>query len=650
MLEKLFNDKRFIFIFTFLIEFILCIISINNQYKGSFLFPELAMAPVLGLMFGPVGALGEASGCLFYDILHGYSIVPSLLDFGILVFIGIITYKLWYTPIGKKEVTYLSIDSSHNLFKFIVIMFIISNIFMVLLTLIMTICPEITEIYSISQSFNVFPYSLNMFCFPLLFGIVFTKIFQMLKIPLQTPKKWISLIDIDNKYFAWAFVLIVVFTIINTILTMFTGNLISLKLIFCSITLLVTILFCINKLDVEVKEKNIKYTTVEEIIFIFLLILAIVLFNLFNDFQGVIDFLLNNPNHEISMIATISSISVLVILLALIHTVFIEKTITNPLYDLIDVLNESKAQEVINPKREESPKLQSYLDRNDDISRLVNSFMLLKSNIGSYLTQIKETSAEKERIETEFNVASHIQTNMIKTNFEEFSRDRNFEIFGFMKPAREVGGDFYDFFNIDEENVGFAIGDVCGKGIPATLLMVKTMYLIRNHNENNEDPEKAMSAVNNLSCERNDESLFITTFFGRLNLKTGKLSFVNAGHNPPLIRRNDNGNNYFEYLNIPSNFVLGVFEENEYEKQELNLKPGDMIFLYTDGITEANNKHQETYGENHLKETLNKYKDKSLEEIIEKIENDVYDFCEGENQFDDMTMLIIKYTGCENDG
>ena len=233
---------------------------------------------------------------------------------------------------------------------------------------------------------------------------------------------------------------------------------------------------------------------------------------------------------------------------------------------------------------------------------------------------------------------------MLKKDFDEFSKDKPFEISAFMSPAKKVGGDFYDFFYIDEEHIGFVIGDVSGKGIPATLFMVKTMYLIRNHSKFHDNLKEVYENVNNLSCQRNNEDLFVTSWFGKLNINTGKLIFVNAGHNQPLIKEKNN----FEYLNIRPDFVLGGIDGLDYEEHELNLNPGDMIFLYTDGITEANNNYQGFFGENRLKETLNKYCDESLNEILDKIKNEVYEFCDDEDQFDDMTMLIIKYNGCEN--
>ena len=308
-------------------------------------------------------------------------------------------------------------------------------------------------------------------------------------------------------------------------------------------------------------------------------------------------------------------------------------------------MEEYKIFKKINDKTASVSNLKKYLKNDNDISTLIKSYISMDNNIKQELKEIKKTTAKKEKIETKLNIASNIQRNMIKTNFDEFSKGRGFEIYGFMNPAREVGGDFYDFFNIDNNNIAFVIGDVSGKGIPATLFMIKTMHLIENHSKFDCNLKETFENVNNLIYERNEEEQFTTSWLGNLNLENGKLTFVNAGHNQPLIKQNKKD---FEYLNIKANFILGGMEDMPYKEHELILNPGDMIFLYTDGITEANNDYQGFYGEKRLEETINKYKNKSLENIVENIKNDVYEFCGDENLFDDITMLIVKYNGCEN--
>ncbi len=239
-------------------------------------------------------------------------------------------------------------------------------------------------------------------------------------------------------------------------------------------------------------------------------------------------------------------------------------------------------------------------------------------------------------------MASNIQSNMLPKNFDEISKNESFEIYGYMKPAKEVGGDFYDYFKIDEDNLYFVIGDVSGKGIPSTLFMVKTMYLIKDHAKFNEDLSQVIEKVNNLAYERNDKELFVTIWLGKLNLKTGKLSYVNAGHNQPLIKHDSDD---FEYLKTRANLVIGGIEGIQYNEHEINLNAGDMIFLYTDGVTEANDNYNEFYGKNRLKETINKNKTKKLNDILNEVTQDIDKFCNTLEQFDDTTMLIIKYNG-----
>ena len=151
--------------------------------------------------------------------------------------------------------------------------------------------------------------------------------------------------------------------------------------------------------------------------------------------------------------------------------------------------------------------------------------------------------------------------------------------------------------------------------------------------------------MNNLACQRNDENLFVTSWLGKLNLKSGEISYVNAGHNPPLIRQN---NGDFEYFQSSHNLVLGGIEDIPYNEYALNFKPGDMIFLYTDGVTEANNDYHGFYGEDRLKETINKFKDESLNMIITKIKDDIRSFCDNQDQYDDVTMVILKYNGWDD--
>lgn len=207
-----------------------------------------------------------------------------------------------------------------------------------------------------------------------------------------------------------------------------------------------------------------------------------------------------------------------------------------------------------------------------------------------------------------------------------------------MKAAREVGGDFHDYFEIDDENIGFVIGDVSGKGVTAALIMVKAMTSIQDFSKEFDDLSEVFFKLNNELCRGNVEDLFVT-WLGKLNIKTGELSYVNAGHNSPLIKQS---NGDFNYLDTEHGLVLAVMEDMPYEKNTVQLNPGDSLFLYTDGVTEANIDYNGFYGEERLKDILNMHKDDDLDNVIKSIDDDINDFYNNGELFDDTTMFIIR--------
>ena len=656
MLKKLFNDKKFIFIFTFLVELILYYVFEYLYIGGIYIVPDIGIAPIFGLMFGPVGGLGQAIAVFVFEIYEGLDFTASLIDAGIMFFSSILTYALWYNIFKKREINTPKFDSVYNVLKFFIIMFLVSIVYLAFLNILLELYPPFNVIYPLPHQFRADTYFFDMLNFSVVFGLMFISLFNVFSIPLQMPNKLPNLFNIKSKYFSLSFCILFAYLIINDALNL---NFKILNICFVISFVLLALLFCFNKFDTNIKTEKSYYSIIEQIILISLFILAIITsFLIFLTWSFITKSYLRNLDFGLLVMVVFSLASAFVLMLFAFYILFIERTVTDPIYDLIDALEEYGANKTVNEGRR--AHFVEHLKSDDDISNLVESFSSLYQQISYYLERIKKTVADNERIETELNVASNIQSGMLRTDFKEFPKDNSFEIYGFMSPARDVGGDFYDYFQIDENDIGFVIGDVGGKGVPATLFMIKTMYLIRNHNKFMESPKEVFENVNNLSIQRNDEDLSLTSWFGKLNLKTGKLTFVNAGHYNPLIRHSPqenesdesyaNDNNAFEYINTPSNLVLGTIEGISYQQNEFSLNPGDIIFLYTNGIIEANNNFQERYGEDRLKNIIHKYEDESLEEIAKKIKNDVYEFCGDENQFDDMTMLIIKYNGYENGG
>ena len=258
-----------------------------------------------------------------------------------------------------------------------------------------------------------------------------------------------------------------------------------------------------------------------------------------------------------------------------------------------------------------------------------------------------QTKLNSSRIENELKLAQDIQANMLPRIFPPFPDHSEFDIYAFMKPAKEVGGDFYDFFMIDDTHVAIVIGDVSGKGVPAALFMVTAKTLIKDYSLLELNPAEVFTRVNKMLSEGNDFGLFVTSFLGVLDINSGLLTFVNAGHNPPLIMGED-GN--YTYLKSRRGLVLAGLDSTKYKANQVYLKPNDRILLYTDGVTEANNPNNELYSEERLLNYMNNSKDASLDKVINGLYKEVTDFQDTKEQFDDVTMLILHYLHPNDDG
>ncbi len=273
-------------------------------------------------------------------------------------------------------------------------------------------------------------------------------------------------------------------------------------------------------------------------------------------------------------------------------------------------------------------------------------FASLSGDINATVDTLKQYIAEaKARIDKELAFAKAIQTSVLPKVFPEYSDSARFNAWAGMKPAKEVGGDFYDFYLLDDDHVVFLIADVSGKGIPAAMFMMNAKTLIKNLTERGLEANDVFTQANNRLCSNNDAGMFVTAWMGILDLNTGLVKFVNAGHNPPVIKRQATGE--YEYLKSRPGLVLAGMEGIPYKINELQLEPGDTIFLYTDGVTEATNSQNELYGEQRLQDCLNATAKSpiSMEDICHTVKNDVDKFVAEAPQFDDISMLCLEYNG-----
>jgi len=322
------------------------------------------------------------------------------------------------------------------------------------------------------------------------------------------------------------------------------------------------------------------------------------------------------------------SVTLFGVLLLILLINWICKFTTNPIVKLADVAEKYG-------KGDFSAQLPA-VKSNDEVGVLTQAFYKMKDNLLNLLQFQKENAQKEQKRASELEIATKIQASVLPVNFAQTDF---FDMYASMTPAKEVGGDFYDFFYIDDNHFAFLIADVSGKGIPAALFMMNAKSLLKSNLLSGYPLNTAINNTNRELCKTNKAKMFLTAFIAILNIQTGEVEFVNAGHNPPLIKTNDK----YEYLKTDSNLVISAIDDFEYKSSSILLKPQDSIFMYTDGVVEAQNTSEELYGEERLINQINNELS-DPKEIVLRIKTDVDAFCENASQFDDITMLCIKYT------
>ncbi|MBR4456053.1 MAG: serine/threonine-protein phosphatase [Solobacterium sp.] len=280
--------------------------------------------------------------------------------------------------------------------------------------------------------------------------------------------------------------------------------------------------------------------------------------------------------------------------------------------------------------------------RHNEIGQLAEDVMYLAKEIDDYMNQIENMATERERVSAELHIAAGIQRQMVPEEAHPFQDRNEFQLHAFMRPAREVGGDFYDHFMTDEDHLVLVIADVSGKGIPAALFMMMAKTLIKTYVMAGMPLSEAMQETNVQLCENNEMGYFVTVWLASIELSTGKITVINAGHEHPALCRS--GGRY-ELVKYKHSMVAGMMPTVKYTVRESVLYPGDRIFVYTDGVPEATSKEKELFGEERLLEVLNQNLDAPLEEIPKLVRTAVDSFTAGEDQFDDITMMVIRYDG-----
>lgn len=278
----------------------------------------------------------------------------------------------------------------------------------------------------------------------------------------------------------------------------------------------------------------------------------------------------------------------------------------------------------------------------NEIGELARDVQELAVEVDDYVDKIESFTAENERISTELNLASRIQLAMLPMIFPPFPEHKELDIYATMIPAKEVGGDFYDFFMVDDTHLGLVMADVSGKGVPAALFMTITKVLLQNELNSGKTPAQVLEKINDRICRNNTEEMFVTVWLGCLDLKTGELTAANAGHEYPIVKK---PNGHFELIKDKHGFVVGGMAGMKYTDYTIQMDPGSKIFLYTDGVPEAERKDREQFGIQRTLTMLRLFENLTPQEIITGMSTAVYDHVGDIPQFDDITMLCIHYKG-----
>ena len=278
----------------------------------------------------------------------------------------------------------------------------------------------------------------------------------------------------------------------------------------------------------------------------------------------------------------------------------------------------------------------------DELGSLSERFADMIGSLDVYMKDLQKVTAEKERIGAELSVATQIQADMLPRIFPAFPERHEFDLFATMTPAKEVGGDFYDFFMIDDDHLGVVMADVSGKGVPAALFMVIAKTLIKNRAQMGASPSEVLAYANDQLCEGNDADLFVTVWMAIIEISTGRGVAVNAGHEHPVIRRRGGDYELVVYRHSPA---VATMEGMRFRQHEFQINPGDSLFVYTDGVPEATNAQDEMFGTERMLDAINEVKDRSPEERLRHVKEAIDAFVGDAPQFDDITMLCMDYTG-----
>ena len=351
--------------------------------------------------------------------------------------------------------------------------------------------------------------------------------------------------------------------------------------------------------------------------------------------QRQMDILTGMRNNFIKKI--LITLIILVIIVILVQSLFLHRTLLHPLKLISNEAIRFSTENTV-PDR----KLCDQIRNIDEIGALAGSIDQMEEQVQAYINNITKITAEKQRISTELNLATRIQAAMLPHIYPAFPERSEFDIYASMDPAKEVGGDFYDYFLVDDDHLCMVMADVSGKGIPAALFMMASKIILANNAKLGKSPAQILTDTNKSICSNNKEEMFVTVWLGILEISTGKLTAANAGHEYPVIKK---AGSKFKLLMDKHGFVIGGLDGIRYKEYTIQMEPGSKLFLYTDGVPEATNAEGMLFGAERMLEALNSDPESSPENVMKQVRAHVDAFVKEAEQFDDLTMLCLEYKG-----
>lgn len=592
--------------------------------------PHLGIIFISGLLFGPYGALGAVLGNTICDLVRGYSIGLTLTSEIISLWVSILGYKLWYEAFKKRDmVTTPKLNGTTQMLLFLGIIVICGAVYSLVNKKLFFIFQPETMPISFMVGIRYFINFVNSaFIFGII-GILVSKYIDFIHIPGKYNKEF------NKKLYQAIGILLVIITLIVAITDYYlnpTGTIMIAEVIIITVLLFIYLTKPITAEIDKIPHNRIP----ERIMNIFLiasLLILIIGYLIASDgllSAALASYLPIDMDEVMILVFILMDILFIIFFIpSLLVLKYIESNVIDPIVSFSGIEKFIKKGDRI--ESDGLVKVYSeYINEDDEIGMLARSYTSLINYTNEYIENIHNIEGEKQRIETELSIAEKIQQSNLPTHSIE---NENYSIFGFSQPAKEVGGDFYDYYELDSENIAVVIGDASGKGIPAAILATIAQSIIKQLLKSEKDPSKVLYLLNNQLCENNTEMMFVTLWLGIYNRKTKMMTFSNAGHNSPLIMKDGK----FEALKVDPGIVLGVLEDYEFVREEAEISKG--IVVYTDGITDAKNPDDEFYGEDKVIDFLNSHTFEN--KVIDKLLKDIDEFTGSEDQFDDMTIVLL---------